>query len=83
MRFYLPRAEVVKLEPSDTVTYCAYKGRASYFSLPGGPADIAWTCREPLLDAVPVRDRIAFFDERVDVVVDGESQERPVTPWSE
>ena len=27
-------------------------------------------------------DRIAFFNELVDVVVDGERLERPVTPWS-
>jgi hypothetical protein len=29
-----------------------------------------------------VTDRIAFFNERVDVFVDGERLERPVTPWS-
>jgi uncharacterized protein (DUF427 family) len=83
VRFYLPRAQVViDLEPSDTATYCAYKGRASYFSLQGGPRDIAWYYREPLREAEPVRDFVSFFDERVDVVVDGERQERPVTPWS-
>jgi uncharacterized protein (DUF427 family) len=70
------------LESSETLTYCAYKGRASYFSVPDGPADVAWTYREPLQDAKPVRDRIAFFDERVDVVVDGERRHRPITPWS-
>ena len=33
VRFYLPREDVaVRLEPSDTATYCAYKGRASYYS---------------------------------------------------
>lgn len=26
--------------------------------------------------------RVAFFNERVDVFVDGERQERPITPWS-
>ncbi|MBS4727885.1 DUF427 domain-containing protein [Mycobacterium sp. SM1] len=83
VRFYLPRADVaVELEPSDTVTYCAYKGRASYYSVPGGPADLAWSYPEPLHDAEPVRDRIAFFDERVDVIVDGERRRRPVTAWS-
>jgi len=25
---------------------------------------------------------VAFFDEHVDVVVDGERRARPVTPWS-
>ncbi|BBY18880.1 DUF427 domain-containing protein [Mycolicibacterium litorale] len=83
MRCYLPAADVADLEPSDTVTYCAYKGRASYFSVPGGPRDIAWTYRAPLHDGEPVRDHVCFFDERVDVIVDGAKRERPVTQWSE
>jgi len=83
VRFYLPRDDVVvEFEHSDTVSYCAYKGRASYYSLPDGPPDVAWTYHEPLHDAIPVRDRICFFDERVDVIVDGERRDRPVTPWS-
>jgi uncharacterized protein (DUF427 family) len=44
--------------------------------------DVAWTYRAPLREAAEVTDRIAFFNERVDVVVDGERLERPVTPWS-
>src|SRR5689334_2483419 len=83
VRFYLPRDDVAaRLERSDTATYCAYKGRASYYSIPDGPRDVAWTYHEPLHDAEPVRDRICFFDERVDVVIDGERRDRPVTPWS-
>jgi uncharacterized protein (DUF427 family) len=84
VRFYLPRDDVrVELDTSGTVTHCAYKGRASYYSLPGGPSDLAWTYREPLHDAEPVRDRIAFFDERLDVVVDGQRRDRPITPWTD
>jgi len=84
VRFYLPREDVaVRLEPSDTATYCAYKGRASYYSVPDGPRDVAWTYHEPRHDAEPVRDRICFFDERVDVIVDGWRHDRPVTPWSD
>jgi uncharacterized protein (DUF427 family) len=84
VRFYLPREDVVvRLDHSDTVTYCAYKGRASYYSAPDGPKDIAWTYHEPLHDAEPVRDLICFFDERLDVIVDGERRDRPVTPWSD
>jgi len=83
VRFYLPRADVVvDLELTDTVSYCAYKGRASYFSVPDGPADVAWTYHQPLREAEPVTDRIAFFNERVDVIVDGGRRERPVTQWS-
>ena len=84
VRFYLPREDVaVELVSSDTVSYCAYKGRASYFSLQDGPRDVAWTYHEPLHDAEQVRDRICFFDERVDVIVDGERRARPVTPWAD
>lgn len=84
LRFYLQRADIVAdLEPSDTVSYCAYKGRASYLSVSDGPADIAWTYPEPLREAEPVRDYVAFFNERVDVIVDGQRRERPVTHWSD
>jgi uncharacterized protein (DUF427 family) len=83
VRYYLPRADVVvDLEPTDTVSYCAYKGRASYFSVPDGPSEVAWTYHQPLREAEPVAGRVAFFNERVDVIVDGRRQQRPVTQWS-
>ena len=85
-RYYLPRADVTaELIPSDTKTWCAYKGQASYFSVSVGGRlvrDIAWTYPDPRHDALQVRDLIAFFTERVDVTVDGERRPRPVTPWS-
>ena len=85
-RYYLPRADVTaELIPSDTLTWCAYKGQASYFSVSVGGRlvpDIAWSYPDPRHDAVQVRDLIAFFDERIDVVLDGERRVRPVTPWS-
>ena len=84
VRFYLPPKDVAaELEHSDTVTYCAYKGQASYLSLPEKRNDVAWTYREPLREAEPVRDYICFFDEHVDVIVDGRRRERPNTPWSD
>jgi uncharacterized protein (DUF427 family) len=84
VRFYLPRADIAaELEPSDTISYCAYKGKASYLSVPDGPADVAWTYPAPLREAEPVRDHVAFFNERVDIIVDGQRQERPVTHWSD
>ena len=85
-RCYLPRADVrPDLRPSPTRTNCAYKGQASYWSCAvGGQVvdDLAWTYEQPLHDAAQVRGLIAFFDERVDVVVDGRRNERPITPWS-
>jgi uncharacterized protein (DUF427 family) len=82
-RWYLPREDVRMelLEDSDTQTTCAYKGFASYWSV-GQEDDIAWTYREPQHDALPVKGMVAFFNERVELEVDGESQEQPQTQWS-
>ncbi len=82
-RWYFPREDVRVdlLSPSSTVTRCAYKGLASHFDA-GGHADVAWTYADPHHDAEPVRDLIAFYNERADLEVDGAVTERPVTQWS-
>ena len=82
VRYYLPPEDVATdlLAPSDTASTCAYKGRASYLALDG--RDIAWLYLEPLREAAEVTGRIAFFNERVDITVDGEPAARPETPWS-
>lgn len=83
VRYYLPPEDVAEgiLRPSSTQTLCAYKGRASYWSLEAED-DIAWSYPEPLREAAEVTDRIAFFNERVDLVVNGTRLHRPDTPWS-
>ena len=81
-RYYFPAADVNTnlLAPSETRTQCAYKGVAEYWA--AGGQDVAWTYHDPLHDAAPVKDMIAFFNERVDITLDGEPQPRPRTPWS-
>ena len=85
-RYYLPREDIrAELTPSATRTFCAYKGQAAYWSAAVGDRavpDIAWAYQQPQHDAAPVRGLIAFFNERLDVIVDGEPSERPITPWS-
>jgi uncharacterized protein (DUF427 family) len=84
-RYYLPTGDIrTELTPSGTRTYCAYKGQASYWSAAVGDrvvSDIAWTYQQPRHDAARVHGLIAFFNERLDVIVDGERLERPITPW--
>lgn len=87
IRWYVPEEDVRTelLEPTDSETVCAYKGFASYWRVrAGGEAveDIVWTYREPFTDALEVKDLLAFYNERVDIEVDGEPQERPRTQWS-
>ena len=83
VRHYLPREDVRMdfFHPSEKRTTCAYKGHAAHFSAPEHP-DIAWTYEEPLPDAEQIRGLIAFYGERSDITVDGQSQERPRTEWS-
>ena len=83
VRYYLPPDDVRDgvLHSSSTRTLCAYKGQATYWSLENED-DIAWSYPAPLREAAEVTDRIAFFNERVDLVVDGTPLVRPVTPWS-
>lgn len=82
-RYYFPPADVRLdlLVPSPTLTRCAYKGVASHFHALGHD-DVAWAYPAPENDAEPVRDLIAFYDERVDIELDGERAERPDTQWS-
>jgi len=86
VRYYLPREDVrATLRPSDTRTWCPYKGAASYWSveLAGRVVpDLVWSYEHPLPDAPELTGLQSFFDERVDVVVDGVARPRPVTPWS-
>ena len=86
-RWYLPAEHVLaRLEPSPLRTECAYKGVASYFSVRVGDQlleNIAWTYTDPRHDAAATRDLICFFNEVLDVDVDGEREERPHTPWGQ
>lgn len=82
-RWYFPREDVQMelLSDSSTRTGCAYKGFASYWSV-GDVKDAAWCYPEPTRDFERIRGYVAFFNERVELEVDGERQERPVTQWS-
>ena len=86
-RWYIPPEDVKAeaLEDSDTRTGCAYKGFASYRTVRAGDAeeeDLVWLYEDPRREAQAIKDYLAFFNERVDIEVDGELQERPVTQWS-
>ena len=72
------QAEDVRTEllvPSETKTVCPYKGRASYRSMwRNGEVveNLAWYYSEPLPEAQKVKDHLCFYDEKVEVEVDGQ-----------
>jgi uncharacterized protein (DUF427 family) len=71
------------LEPSDTRTVCPYKGVTSRYFAVRTPAgrydDLAWCYDHPAPGVTRIAGLVAFYDERVDVVVDGVRRPRPRT----
>jgi uncharacterized protein (DUF427 family) len=86
-RFYLPRADIrVPLgRVAGFHTLCPYKGRATYwaFELDGRRHEhLAWSYETPLPEAPRLRGLVAFFNEHVDLRLDGRLLERPRTKWT-
>jgi uncharacterized protein (DUF427 family) len=81
-RYYLPLTDIRLdlLRPSDQQTQCQYKGTASYWSLEVDGTrheDLVWTYRTPLAESQKIAGLACFYDERVDLYIDGQLQERP------
>jgi len=86
-RYYLPKTHVRLdlLIPTDTVSHCPYKGQAEWWSLRAGEAvheDLAWSYPTPLPESQRIAGLISFYNEKLDIYVDGELQERPSTKFS-
>jgi uncharacterized protein (DUF427 family) len=87
VRYYLPKTHVRLdlLIPTATVTHCPYKGRAEWWSVRTPNAvreDLAWSYRTPLPESQKIAGLVAFYNEKVDIYVDGVRQERPRTKFS-
>jgi uncharacterized protein (DUF427 family) len=86
-RYYLPLSDIRMdlLRPSDSHTSCPYKGTASYWSVDTGHglhSDIVWIYRTPLPESQKIAGLACFYNEKVDLYLDGELQERPRTHFS-
>jgi uncharacterized protein (DUF427 family) len=84
-RYYIPRVDVRLdlLEPSSTTTECPYKGVAQYYSVRVGDKvhqDVVWYYPFPTPESIKAANLLAFYNERVDLYIDGELQERPTSP---
>ena len=86
-RYYLPLTDVRMdlLRDSDTATFCPYKGEASYYSveLDGELVeDIVWYYKYPVEESSRIAGMVSFYNEKVDIYVDGEPEGRPKTMFS-
>ena len=85
-RWYMPAEDVVaSLEPSDTITHCPYKGAAAYYSVEAdgdGGKDLVWCYDGPFDEVRRIKGLVCFYNERVDIELDGEPQDRPESGFS-
>jgi uncharacterized protein (DUF427 family) len=87
-RYYLNRSEVdfTRLTPTDTVTACPYKGTTSGYWIAriNGTAhpDVAWSYDFPTRQLLPIAGLVAFYNEKTDIVLDGQRLTRPATHFS-
>jgi uncharacterized protein (DUF427 family) len=82
-RYYLPAADLRHdrlIRSTDTETACPYKGTTSYYlSARRGDeagddilADVAWCYSFPTAAVAPIAGLVAFYQDKVDVLVDGQ-----------
>jgi uncharacterized protein (DUF427 family) len=87
-RYYIDQTDVTfeHLESSDTQTLCPYKGVTSgYWSVRTGEtthADLAWIYHYPLPAVGAIAGLVAFYNEKVDILVDGVALPRAQTHFS-
>ncbi|MDT5224972.1 MAG: hypothetical protein QOG19_2379 [Mycobacterium sp.] len=87
-RYYIDPSDVAfqHLEPTSSQTLCPYKGVTSgYWSVRVGQTvhpDLAWTYHYPLPAVAPIAGLVAFYNEQLDIVVDGGPLARPRTQFS-
>lgn len=87
VRYYLPKTDVRLdlLESSDRTTECPYKGTAEYWSVVVDGRrydDLVWSYPFPTIESSGIAGLMCFYDEKVDVYVDEEKQERPETVFA-
>lgn len=86
-RYYLPPDDVNldMLTPTALQTSCPYKGHAHFWSVAVGNAtheDVVWSYDDPLPESRGIAGLLSFYNERVEIEVDGQVEEQPQTKFS-
>jgi uncharacterized protein (DUF427 family) len=80
-RYYFPREDVRMelLQPTSSHTTCPFKGEASYWSVTAGGTvhdDLVWSYETPIPQSQAIAGLLCFYDEMVELTVDGEPHQR-------
>lgn len=86
-RYYIPQEDIRMdlLTPTETHTACPYKGTASYWSIKASNQvykDLVWGYLDPIPETPKIKGLLAFYNEKLDIYVDGELEGKPRTVWS-
>jgi uncharacterized protein (DUF427 family) len=86
-RYYVPKQDVRMdlLDATSSTSRCPYKGVARYWAARIGDRtinDIVWSYPAPIPECPKIENLLSFYNEHVDLYVDGVHQDRPVTPFS-
>lgn len=86
-RYYVPKSDVRMdlLTPTDSSSECPYKGWAEYWNVNVGGTtyeDLAWGYRTPLPESAAIAGLVCFYNEKVDIELEGVAIEGPKTKFS-
>ncbi|MGC0363868.1 uncharacterized protein (DUF427 family) [Rhodococcus sp. 27YEA15] len=86
-RYYIRQADVdfTHLRETTLSTTCPYKGDARYWTYENGDLveeNVVWSYPTPLASVANITDYVSFYNEIVDIVVDGEPVNRPESEFS-
>jgi len=84
VRYYVPKLDcrMDLLIPSEKHTSCPYKGVASYWSVQAGEGlvpDVVWSYPRPISDCAKIENLLSFYNEKVDIYIDGKKEQHPQT----
>jgi len=87
IRYYIPQEDIRMdlLEPTRAATTCPYKGVASYWSIKIGDQiyrNYVWGYMDPMPESPKIKGLLSFFNEKMEIYVDGELERSPQTMWS-
>lgn len=87
VRYYMPKGDVNMelLTPSELITACPYKGDANYYDVTvNGQVhpDIVWWYPFPVEESSRIAGYVSFYNEKVDIYVDGELEAKPKTVFA-
>ncbi|MEQ8281364.1 MAG: DUF427 domain-containing protein [Parvibaculum sp.] len=73
--FYLPRKDVKMdlLKPTESHTWCPFKGEASYWAVAAGGEEIhdaVWSYEDPFTEVAGIKDYVAFYPNKVEIEAD-------------